>query len=48
MTTACRCAGGRAMEILEAARQLGCGASPLAFPSHGAKPISITRLPRIL
>ena len=39
---------GRAMEILQAARQLGCGASPLVFPSHGAKPISITRLPRIL
>ena len=39
---------GRAMEILQAARRLGCGASPLVFPSQGDKPISITRLPRIL
>ena len=39
---------GRAMEILEAARKLGGGCSPLVFPSQGGKPISITRLPRIL
>ena len=39
---------GRAMEILEAARQLAGGSSPLVFPSQGDKPISITRLPRIL
>ena len=38
----------RVMEILEAARQLGGGQSPLVFPSRGDKPISITRLPKIL
>ena len=38
----------RAMAILEAARQLGGGCSTLVFPSQGGKPISITRLPRIL
>ena len=36
------------MEILEAARQLGGGSSPLVFASRGDKPIGITRLPRIL
>ena len=39
---------GRAMEILKAARKLGGRCSPLVFPSQGGKPISITRLPRIL
>ena len=39
---------GRAVEILEAARALGDGRSPLVFPSQGGKPISITRLPRML
>ena len=39
---------GRAIEVLEAARQLGGGSSPLVFPSQGDKPISVTRLPRIL
>ena len=38
----------RAMEILEAARNLGDGRGPLVFPSRGGKPISITRLPRML
>ncbi|MCY4598597.1 MAG: integrase arm-type DNA-binding domain-containing protein [Acidobacteria bacterium] len=38
----------RAMEILDAARELGDGRSPLVFPSQGGKPISITRLPRML
>ena len=38
----------RAVEILEAARSLGNGRSPLLFPSIGGKPISITRLPRLL
>ena len=38
----------RAMAILEAARQLGGGCSTLVFPSQGDKPISITRLPKIL
>ena len=39
---------GRAIEVLESARQLGGGSSPLVFPSQGDKPISVTRLPRIL
>ena len=40
---------GRAMEILEAARVLADGRSPLVFPGHqGGTPISITRLPRLL
>ena len=39
---------GRAMEILKAARQFSGGHSPLVFPSQGDKPISITRLPKIL
>ena len=39
---------GRAMEILKAARKLGGRCSLLVFPSQGGKPISITRLPRIL
>ena len=39
---------GRAMEILEAARRLGGGETPLVFPSRDGKPISITRLPKIL
>ncbi|MCY4601089.1 MAG: tyrosine-type recombinase/integrase [Acidobacteria bacterium] len=39
---------GRAMEILEAARKLGDGSGPLVFPSRGGKPISITRLARML
>ena len=30
------------------ARKLGDGRSPLVFPSQGGKPISITRLPRML
>ena len=38
----------RAMEILDAARGFGDGLSPLVFPSQGGKPISITRLPRML
>ena len=38
----------RAMEILEAARDLGGGHSPLVFPSQGDKPISVTRLARML
>ena len=38
----------RAVEILEVARKLGDGRSPLVFPSQGGKPISITRLPRML
>ena len=39
---------GRAVEILEAARALGDGRGVLVFPSQGGKPISITRLPRML
>ena len=39
---------GRAMEILEAARELGDGLGPLLFPSQGGKPISVTRLVRML
>ena len=39
---------GRAVEILKAARKLGDGRSRLVFPSRGGKPISITRLPRLL
>ena len=39
---------GRAVEILKAARKLGDGRSRLVFPSRGDKPISITRLPRML
>ncbi|MCY4624881.1 MAG: site-specific integrase, partial [Chloroflexi bacterium] len=39
---------GRAMEILKAARELGDGRGPLVFPSQGGKPISITRMPRML
>ena len=39
---------GRAMEILEVARKLVGGSGPLVFPSRGGKPISITRLPRML
>ena len=39
---------GRAMAILAAARSLGNGRSLLVFPSLGGKPISITRLPRLL
>ena len=38
----------RAMEILEAARELGDGRGPLVFPSRGGKPISINRLPQML
>ena len=40
--------GRRSMEIVEAARELGDGRSPLVFPSRGGKPFSITRLPRML
>ena len=39
---------GCAMEILDAARKLSDGRSLLVFPSQGGKPISITRLPRML
>ena len=39
---------GRAVEILKAARKLSDGHSRLVFPSRGGKPISITRLPRML
>ena len=39
---------GRAMEILGEARELGGGSGPLVFPSRGGKPISITRLARML
>ena len=39
---------GRAVEILGAARKLGDGRCRLVFPSRGDKPISITRLPRML
>ena len=39
---------GRAVEILDEARRLGDRGSPLVFPSRGGKPISITRLPRML
>ena len=39
---------GRAVEILKAARKLSDGRSRLVFPSRGDKPISITRLPRML
>ena len=39
---------GRAVEILKAARKLGDGRCRLVFPSRGGKPISITRLPRLL
>ena len=39
---------GRAMAILEAARVLADGRSPLVFPGRGGTPISITRLPRLL
>ena len=38
----------RAMEILDAARNLGGVRSPLVFPSQGDKPISVTRLPKML
>ena len=34
--------------VLTAARKLGDGRSRLVFPSRGGKPISITRLPRLL
>ena len=39
---------GRAVETLKAARKLGDGRSRLVFPSRGDRPISITRLPRML
>ena len=39
---------GRAAEILTIARRLGDGRGPFVFPSQGGKPISITRLPRLL
>ena len=39
---------GRAVKMLRAARTLGDGRGPLLFPSQGGKPISITRLPRLL
>ena len=39
---------GRAVEILQAARKLGDGRRRLVFPSRGDKPISVTRLPRML
>ena len=39
---------GRAAEILNIARRLGDERGPLVFPSQGGKPISITRLPRLL
>ena len=39
---------GRAVKMLRAARTLGDGRGPLVFPSQGGKPISITRLPRLL
>jgi integrase len=38
----------RAVAILKAARALANRSSPLMFPSRGGKPISITRLPRML
>ena len=38
----------RAVQILKAARRLSDGRSRLVFPSRGGKPISITRLPRML
>ena len=39
---------GRAAEILQAARALGDGPSPLVFPSQGGKPSGLTRLPKLL
>ncbi len=39
---------GRAVEILQAARKLGGGRRRFVFPSKGDKPISVTRLPRML
>ena len=38
----------RAVEILKAARTLGDGRSGLVFPSQGGRPISITRLAKLL
>ena len=38
----------RALEILDAARALGDGASPLVFPMRSGKPISKTTLPKML
>ena len=38
----------RAIEILEAACEPGDGRGPLVFPSQGVKPISVTRLGRML
>ena len=39
---------GRAIEILDAARTLGEGASPLVFTSEGGEPIAEQRLRRLL
>ena len=39
---------GRAVEILEAARTLGDGRGGLVFPSQAGRPISITRLAKLL
>ena len=39
---------GRAMEVLQAARKLGGGRRRLVFPSREDRPISITRLGRML
>ena len=38
----------RALEILDAARTLGEGASPLVFPMRSGKPISASTLPKML
>ena len=38
----------RAVQILDAARALDDGTSPLVFPSQGGRPIGVTRLSRLL
>ena len=38
----------RAVQILDAARTLGHGSSPLVFPSQGGRPIGETRLSRLM
>ena len=39
---------GRAMEIIEAARTLGDGTSPLVFPAKGGAPLPEKKLRRLL
>ena len=39
---------GRAMEILDSARELGDGSGPLVFPGRGGQPLAEKRLRRLL